>query len=134
MIDQFGIGKVLEVAAVTYTQAARRTGRTTQMVAGLKDGDRVLFNNKAEAERVRRLCLGQGLKVNCIVIDPRRLDSLIEKGRCKGDTIFDHSWLEEYYLVRTREAQAMLQTIADRLKSPPAYEIKEFKPWSGDIR
>ena len=133
MTDQFGIGKVLEVAAMMYTQIARRTGRTTQMIAGLKDGDRVVFNNKAEAERVRRLCLEQGLKINCLVIDPKRLDRLIEKGRYEGDTIFDHSWLEEYYLVQIRDIPIMLQTIADRLKSPPAYEIKEFKPWSGDM-
>ena len=133
MDDQFGIGKVLEVAAMVYTQTARRTGRTTQMIAGLKDGDRVVFNNKAEAERVRRLCLEQGLKINCLVIDPKRLDRLIEKGGYEGDTIFDHSWLEEYYLVQIRDIPIMLQTIADRLKSPPAYEIKEFKPWSGDM-
>ena len=133
MIDQFGIGKVLEITAMTYTQTARRTGRTTQMIAGLKDGDRVVFNNKAEAERVRRLCLEQGLKINCLVVEAKSFDRLIEKGKCEGDTVFDHSWLEEYYLVQTREAQAMLQTIADRLKSPPAYEIKEFKPWSGDM-
>lgn len=133
MVDQFGVGVAAELGVMMYTQTARRSGRTTQMIAGLKSGDRVVFSDRREAERVNLLCLEQGLKINCIVVEPKRLDKLIEKGRCEGDTVFDHSWLEEYYLAQIKNAQVMLQFTTDRLKSPPAYVLKEFKPWSGDM-
>lgn len=118
MIDQFGIGKSLEIAAMTYTQVARRTGRTTQMVAGLKSGDRVVFSDHREAARVQQLCRQQGLEVRCIVIEPNRPDTLIEQGRYSGDTIFDHSWLESFYLGQLRNMHNTLYEIVERSKDP----------------
>jgi hypothetical protein len=97
-VDHFGIGAAMQGAARIYMQSARRTGRTTALVESVKDGDRICFLDNREAERVRRLCLERGVKVECIVIDPKRPDRVFERGTSQGRTLFDHSWIEQYYL------------------------------------
>ena len=54
-MDHFGIGAAMRGMALTYIQSARRTGRTTSVVESVKDGDRIVFADRREAERVRRL-------------------------------------------------------------------------------
>ena len=41
-MDHFGIGAAIYGAARVYFQSARRTGRTTALLDGLKDGDRLV--------------------------------------------------------------------------------------------
>jgi hypothetical protein len=96
-MDHFGIGAGVHGAVRTYFQSARRTGRTTSLVESLHSGDRVVFADQREAERVRALCKEPGLDVECIVIDPVRLHTLQELGSAKRRLIFDHIWLEQYY-------------------------------------
>lgn len=62
-MDSFGIGAALKGAALIYFQASRRTGRTTSLVESLKDGDRVIFTNSNEADRVKRICYELGIKI-----------------------------------------------------------------------
>lgn len=97
-MDHFGIGAAMRGMALTYFQSARRTGRTTSLVESVKDGDRIVFADSREAERVLRLCLERGVKVECIVSDPKTPQRLFERGTPQGRTIFDHSWVEQYYL------------------------------------
>lgn len=105
-MDHFGIGAAIRSAALMYTQSARRTGRTTSLVESVKDGDRICFSDSREAERVRRLCIERGVKVECIVIDPKTPERLFERGTSQGRTLFDHSWVEQYYLASIERAQA----------------------------
>lgn len=97
-MDHFGIGAAMRGMAMTYFQSARRTGRTTSMVESVKDGDRIVFADSREAECVRRLCKERGVTVECIVSDPRSPQRLVERGTSNGRTIFDHGWVEQYYL------------------------------------
>lgn len=97
-MDHFGIGAAMRGMALTYFQSARRTGRTTALVESVKDGDRIVFADSREAERVRRLCLERGITVECIVSDPKTPQRLFERGTSKERTIFDHGWVEQYYL------------------------------------
>ncbi len=71
-MDHFGIGAAMLGGARIYVQSARRTGRTLSLVESAKEGDRLVFAEPREADRVRRLCLERGVKVDCIVIDPRQ--------------------------------------------------------------
>ena len=79
-MDHFGIGAAIHGAAMIYTSSSRRTGRTTSLVESVKDGDRIIFNNHKEAERVRRLCLERGVEVECIVLDPKHPERVFEQG------------------------------------------------------
>ena len=99
-MDMFGIGNALKDCAQIYFTSARNTGRTTALVESLKTGDRVVFCNSKEADRVKRLAKERGVEISVLVVppaDPGKIfthGSLSRDGRC----IFDHSWLENFYL------------------------------------
>ena len=95
-MDLFGIGQGVQGAARVYVQSSRGCGRTTAMVESAKDGDRIIFTNKREADRVYRLCKDRGIEVECLVSTPDKnpLEHMTRAGR----TNFDHSWVEEFYL------------------------------------
>jgi hypothetical protein len=97
-MDHFGIGAGLVGASHIYFQSGRRTGRTTSLVESLKDGDRVVCAGRREAMHLDILCRERGLKVECIVIDPSRPREIFQRSTSEGRTLFDHSWVEQYYL------------------------------------
>ena len=96
-MDHFGIGQAMTGMVRTYFMSARRTGRTTSLVESVKDGDRIVFSNAREMDRVKRLLRDRGAKVECIVIDPLSPERICERGPSQGRTIFDHTWVELYY-------------------------------------
>jgi len=98
-MDHFGIGAAIHAAAFIYTQSARRTGRTTSLVESVKDGDRIVFSDEREALRVQRLCAERGVQVECRVVNPKTPDRIFEMGTPQGRTIFDHSWVEQRYMM-----------------------------------
>lgn len=99
-MDLFGIGQAVKGAMLIYFQSARGAGRTTSLVESVKDGDRICFTNQREADRVKHLCLERGVNVECIVVDPRNPEEIFHHGSVleDGRNIFDHGWLEEYYM------------------------------------
>ena len=106
-MDHFGIGAALEGAALIYFRSARQTGRTTSLVDSLKTGDFVVFLEAREADRVKMLCKERGVEIGIAVIDPKRPEDIFNKtGSLKADgrMLFDHSWLEAFYLFRLQEA------------------------------
>ena len=94
-----------------YFRSARQTGRTTSLVESVKDGDRIVFADGKEAERVRGMCLARGVAVECIVADPKNPSRVFERGPSKGRTLFDHSWVEQFYLDAIKHAQAVIDDL-----------------------
>lgn len=94
-------------ATNVYFQSARRTGRTTSLVDSLKNGDRVVFLSEREGRRVQSLCKERGVEIEVIVNDPKSPDRLFGRGSPHGDvrTIFDHSWVKQFYLDAIARAQ-----------------------------
>ena len=97
-MDHFGIGAAIKGAVNIYFRSTRRTGKTISMINSLKDGDRVIFANSKEADRVKRLFKEAGKDVECITVNPRETERLLGRGTIQGRTIFDHTWVEEFYL------------------------------------
>jgi len=95
--DEFGIEQHMKTMVQIYSQTARATGRTNQMLAKLKDGDRVVFLCEKERDRINRLLKARKLDVLCIVIPTTNPMRLCERPPSIGRTIFDHSWVEKYY-------------------------------------
>jgi len=98
-MDHFGIGAAMRGMFLNYMHSARRSGRTTSLVESVKDGDRIVFAERREAERIEHLLNKRSVKVQCIVVDPRDPGRLIERGSLPGNgrTIFDHGWVERFY-------------------------------------
>jgi len=97
-MDHFGIGQALSAAARVYFQASRRSGRTTSLVESLRDGDRVVFTNENEARRVKNMCLERNVKIDTFVVDPRNPQKVFDRGTPRGRSLFDHSWVEQFYI------------------------------------
>src|SRR5215469_9741891 len=105
-MDHFGIGNAIRAVAEIYFRSCRRTGRTTTLLESVKDGDRVVFVDVMQADRFRRLCIERKLRVDCIVIDPQKPYHLMHQRMSLGRTIFDHVWVEQFYLNRISECEA----------------------------
>lgn len=97
-MDHFGIGQAMQSMAQLYFTTARRTGRSTSLLDSLKDGDRVVFTNTAEANRFQVRCRERNLKVECVVVPVNERERLFELGTSKGRTLFEHTWVEQHYL------------------------------------
>lgn len=126
-MDPFGIGAAVMGAARVYFTSARRTGRTTALIESVTSGDRIVFTDRREADRVRRLCLDRGLNVDCITLEPSHPDpvSALRKHR-HGRTIFDHSWIEQYYEAHLKHGQEYIDYLQRELSEhyAPAVETK----------
>lgn len=96
-MDQFGISTAMRCMAEVYFTTARRTGRTTQMLDGLKDGDRIVCLDANEARRLKGLLAERSLKVEVLSCQPHNYGELFEQGTPQGRTVFDHCWIEEHF-------------------------------------
>lgn len=120
-MDAFGIGNALRGQARCYFQTARRSGRTTALLESLRDGDRVIFATKKEADRVKRLAKQMDKEIEILVAPPKAPhDKLFSVGTPKGRTIFDHSWVEQFYLDSLDDSARWLDNMQRELSGPGA--------------
>jgi hypothetical protein len=112
-MDHFGIGAAMRGMLLNYQYSARQTGRTTSLVESVKDGDQVVFATRQEAERVERLIKERGINVKCIVVDPKEPNRLMERATLHGygRTIFDHTWVEQFYANAIEHAANVIDTL-----------------------
>ena len=96
-MDLFGIGLAIQGMTEMYFRGARGAGRTISMIESVQDGDRIIFVKGDEARRVERLLKERNKDVACITIPPSKNPMEI-LGTSQGRTVFDHSWVEEFYL------------------------------------
>lgn len=109
MRDFFGIRAAVLGAANVYFRTARGSGRTLALVESLRDGDRVVFTNAVEAKRVQRMCMERGVAIKILVMEPKDPHGIFDRGGpSKGRTMFDHTWVEQYYLAALERAGDVL--------------------------
>lgn len=112
--DHFGIGAAMRAMHRVYAMSARRTGRTTSLVESVKDGDRIVFASTPEARRVERLLRERGVKVECIVVEPKQPGKLVERGTSQGRTIFDHAWVAHFYELAIEDADRAIGELQEK--------------------
>lgn len=105
-MDHFGIGTALQAMLQTYENTARRTGRTTNLIESLRDGDRVVVESAAVKRHIVGLLQERGLQVDVIVVDPKDVGELFRRGTSQGRTLFEHTWIEAFYHMRLKYAAA----------------------------
>ena len=96
-MDFFGIGNAMVAMIRVYTQSARRSGRTTSLLAALKSGDRVICLTLEDVKWLERECRERNINVECVYHSPEHPERLSCYKRSAGRTIFDHRWVEDYY-------------------------------------
>lgn len=122
-MDHANIGAAIRAVASGYFHGARRSGRTEALIDRLKSGDRVVCPDNRVANDLRRRCQMRGKHIDCIVVSPHSPERLIERDRSTGRTIFEHSWVEQFYLDvldRARKDIDMLEQQASAPDTPPS--------------
>lgn len=107
-MDFFGIGSAIKSVLSIYFHLAEQTGRTTNLVESVQDGDRVVFADARDAKRVSLLCKERGVTIEPLVVSPERMYEISSYGTAQGRLIFDHVWLEAYYLLVMESAMGKL--------------------------
>lgn len=113
--DFFGIGVALRAMFATYTQTARRSGRTTRLLDCLRDGDRVVVASTAEQRYLMSHVRDRGLDVAVVCVPPQEFSS----GKLlpiAGRTHLDHGWIEKFYERELNYAERALSEIQERLQ------------------
>jgi hypothetical protein len=136
-MDHFGTGLGVAGVAKVYFQSSRRSGRTKSLVDSLKSGDRVVFLSEKEGRRVNSLCKERGVEIEMIVCDPRSPDRLFGRSSPTGDarTIFDHGWVEQFYMDAITSAQRDIDHFQKELSGRGAAhrekkrQTEEFSKW-----
>ena len=135
-MDFFGIGAGIEGAVKIYFQSARRTGRTISLINSLKTGDRIVFHNEKEARRVSNLCKEKGINIKYIIVPINNLSKIFEKGSSQGRTIFDHLWVEKYYLAEINKIKNEITSFQlevsgwNEAHEKTRQQAKEYTKWN----
>lgn len=116
-MDMYGISNAITGGLHIYFQTSRGSGRTASLVESVKDGDCICFMDHKEASRVERLCQERGINITYMVVDPRNISDAFKRGPSKGRFIFDHSWVEVYYLHHNENLRRELDAVAQQLSS-----------------
>lgn len=95
MSDFFGVGASIKGSLNILFQSMRATGRTTNLVKSLKEGDRVICINQDDSRYLKNRIRDFGIEgVEVIAKNPRNIN-LEGIGTAQGRTIFDHRFVEE---------------------------------------
>lgn len=104
-MDHFGIGTALQALARAYFGQARGTRRTTSLLDSVKAGDRIIVADPREQARLLRLLEERTLDpdrarahgVDVRVVRPDQPGRLFDMGTPTGRTLFEHTWVEQFY-------------------------------------
>lgn len=103
-MDYFGIGVAARGAFRAVLLATRGTGRTTRLVADLRENDIVVVLNADHGRALERKARDAGKSCRWVAAEPLIGDvahgRVAEKMRGwdgNGRLIFDHAWTEAYY-------------------------------------
>lgn len=128
------IGPMLETALHVHVDSTRQTGRTTRMIAEMQDGDTVVCPTHLIARSVERLAFDTaGKKIKYFVVDPRRLDEHWSQiCGLAGNVLFEHTWIERYYLEQVKASTDNLQWLRNQVNAHPT--TWEFGGESNDLQ
>lgn len=131
-MDIFGIEPMIRGVMNCLFRSHRGSGRTSNMLKLVEDGDTIVFSNMQEANRIKYILLTMKKDVTTIVCSPKKLDELFNRlyGRNTGKIIFDHEWLEKYYINTFENASSMLSRFQKELDKPNSMKERQESIWS----
>lgn len=136
--DYFGIGAGIKGAIRVFMTCARGTGRSEALVSSLKKGDMVVCHNPQETKRLVNICRDRKIEgVKIITCTKDKLHYLHQHPRPEGRLIFDHSWIESFYINAIEGAERDLGYIAkqfgreEKEEQPIEFKRLEESKWRG---
>lgn len=126
-MDVFGIGYAVKGVLEVFFRSSRRSGRTTAIVEMVDDKTVVIFRNGEEARHFQRMYADAYRKeVRIDVVPAREFNRIHELTRRHNGwkIVFDHTWLEDYYLHVLEDAGSVINRIEAR-PEPPRNDVAE---------
>lgn len=117
-MDMFSIGSSISDAVRTYFRNSRGTGRTTMLLDTVEEGDMVVFDTGAELAHFNRLCKERNIDVLGVVVPCTKVELLRNHPRPVGRIIFDHSWVERYYLLQIEACGRVIENLKESYGRP----------------
>lgn len=109
----------LQTALEIHSHTARQTGRTTELLDSLHEGDRVIVPTSNEKVNFERLLRERDLfgKVEVKVITSTNLDEVFAKvqNSSQGLTKFEHTWVEAYFEQQVKNISDSLRKLENTL-------------------
>lgn len=94
-MDIYGIMPGITSSVNIYFNASRSTGRTRHMLSLVRVGDRIIFSDLREANRIKNLLIKGSVDLR--VIPPDKRHEIGHLPVIEGKTWFDHLWVEQLY-------------------------------------
>ncbi|WP_460231509.1 hypothetical protein [Agrobacterium radiobacter] len=122
-----------------YGMTARRTGRTTAMLAAAQPGDLIIVATENEMMRLQRklAVTHKDREIQVIAMNPQRLEHLGPMRRNYRAVHFDHDWLERFYQTALFSASSALYFFSQECTLPATpppepprdatFELSRFK-------
>lgn len=137
-MEDYGIGNAFQCMCRTYSSVSRGSGRTSNLIKGLKPGDVVIVKdlNDANCMRATMMELGQKELSDSVrfIADTKGLRGpLVEKlvgMRIPNEALkFDHRWVEKHYCLAIESATEDLEMLEQIMTRPhKEYEVKMMEP------
>lgn len=124
-MDHSGIGSALIATSNVYFKSARQSGRTTQLLDSVKDGDRIIFATHKEARRFEQLAKEKGKCIEVVSVGTGNYGiEFIHQNltTSKGRTFFDHGWVEARYLHVLEDERKFIDKMQNDLSTLHAHE------------
>lgn len=121
MID-YGMGAATRAAMDMFNMGCRQTGRTLRMCENANPGDRIVAHDeraKRYIERILRDIAKENVEVVAIPVSLHG-DHLARLRPASGRLMFDHNWVEQFYMARIGNAQADIRRIAEAFSNAKA--------------
>jgi hypothetical protein len=103
----------------------------------LKDGDRVVCATRGDADHLLLKCRELDLQVEVVLLKPQSVHEVPQFPPSKGRTLFDHGWVEQYYMRAIEQArmdidlfQQLGATSGTEERLPPYVDLQRSK-WRG---
>ncbi|MBS0259365.1 MAG: hypothetical protein JSR13_16760 [Proteobacteria bacterium] len=104
-----------------YGMTARRTGRTTAMLAAAQPGDLIIVATENEMRRLRKKLAAtrDDNRIQVVAMNPQRLNHLGSMRRNYRAIHFDHDWLERFYHNALSSASSELYSFSQECTRSP---------------
>lgn len=134
-MDTYNIANSMRVGLEMLMQGARQSGRTTRMLDGLKDGDRIITSDTRNVRILQNQARQRGLNVEVIFWSVKEMHCNIYRlKKSAGRTVFDHVFIENFWKTRIADIERELVAIEQEvdLKTSQEALVAVNPGWSNE--
>lgn len=133
-MDDFGITNTLRVAYEMSFRSARHSGRSTRMLENFKEGDRIVVISEQDKRFLLSRAKEMKKDIDVVVVNSSKLGDVFMHATPTGRTIFDHRWVENFYLQQFEKSAEYLRRLQDETSGygePHRKTVRKYQQSAG---